>query len=335
MRLRFILNKLMSMRKSVFVVVAAALLSFVGCVKKEYADCERENSEVLLIPFTFSCDGYGSKVASPSYENESKINWVDVFVSVDGNDFCRHRVMPGEENTIAVKKGTSYLLGAVANAPAHQWDVSRMVSVSGGKTIFNASLVSLSENHPDSFVMMVDKFIAYTGEPLHFDLKRRVNKCTVLSVKNLWGDSGDFEITEIYLSNVMESSNSNSSGEKVIYNRSGYEPSLADELVYARVDCPIQYGECVELNESLYYLPLGGAQCYLVLNAIADGVPMSYSFALPNTILWNQHFSYDLTITHAGDLDMIPDVGGSIQISEVESQFAVSDWDETNESRGF
>lgn len=333
--LRFIFNKSKCMRKSVFMVAAAMLLSLTGCVKKEGADCERGNSELVEIPFTFSCEGYSSKVASPSYEDESKIHWVDVFVSVDGGDYCRHRVVPGGDNVIAVKKGTSYMLGAVANAPSHEWDVSELVSTTNGKAYFNTSLCRLSDNQPDSFVMMVDNLQPYTGVEVHFELKRRVNKCTVLSVKNLWGDPEKFEITEIYLANVFESSATNPNGEKLLYNDGGYKTSAVDELVYANVNCPIAYGESVDFNHSLYYLPLGGPLNYLVLNAVADGVPMSYSFALPNTIVWNQHFSYDLTITHAGDLDMVPNAGGSVQVSEVGAQFTVSDWDETSELRGF
>ena len=323
------------MRKSVFMAVAVVLLTLVGCVKKEYADGERENVDLVQIPITFSCGGYDTRVSNPSYEIESKIYWVDVFVSVDGGEYCRHRVVPGEENVVAVKKGSSYMLGAVANAMSNQWDVSRLVYTLSGRTYFNETLCCLSDNHPDSFVMMVDYFQTYNGESVHFELKRRVNKCTVLSVKNMWGDPEEFILTEVYLANVMESANSSASYEKIFYNKDGYEPSVVDELVYSKVDCKIGCGERVELNESLYYLPSGGSQYFLVLNAIADGVPMSYSFVLPNTNVWNQHFSYDLTITHAGNLDMKPEAGGSMQISEVEGQFVVPDWNETSESRGF
>ena len=321
------------MRKSVL-MAAAMLLSLVGCVRKEYADSERESSELIEIPFTFSCDGYRSKIANPSYDDESKIHWVDVFVSVDGGEYCRHRVVPGSGNVITVKKGTSYMLGAVANAPTHQWDVNQLVSSIGGRTFFNASLFRLSDNHPGSFVMAVDNMQAYNGESIHFDLKRRVNKCTVSSIKNMWGDPEKFEITDIYLANVPESCSSSYSGESLYYNKEGYKPSEVDDLVFAEVGRAISYGETVDLDESLYYLPLGGPLNYLVINALADGISMSYSFALPNTNVWNQHFAYALTITHAGNLDMIPTAGG-VKVSELGAQFTVSDWDETSEARGF
>ena len=323
------------MRKSVFMAMAAGLLSLVGCVKSECADCERENQESQEIPFTISCCGYDLKTANPSYEDESMIHWVDVFVSVDGGEFCRHRVNPGEVSSIVVKKGASYLLGAVANAASDSWDCGKLASEFNGRTTFNSTLYCLSENHPDSFVMMVDEFLSSKGEGVHFELKRRVNKCTIRSIKNMWGDPNIFEIKEVYLGKVLESWSTDASAEKVFYNYNGYEPSQVDELVYASVDETLPYGECLELNESLYYLPIHGSVNYLVVNAIADGLPMSYSFALPNSLEWNKHYSYDLIITHAGDEDMVPDSFGSMLVSELAGDFIVAEWDETSETRGF
>ena len=323
------------MRKSVFMAMAAGLLSLVGCVKSECADCERDDQELSEIPFTISCCGYDLKTSNPSYEDESRIHWVDVFVSVDGGDFCRHRVMPGETSSIVVKKGASYLLGAVANASSDGWDYNKLVSQFNGKTTFNSTLYSLSENRLDSFVMMVDEFITSKGEGVNFELKRRVNKCTVRSIKNMWGDPARFEIKEIYLGKVLESWSNDASVEKVYYNYNGYEPSPVDELVYAPVNAVVDYGDSIELNEALYYLPLPGSFNYLVVNAIADGVLMCYSFALPNSLEYNKHYSYDLIITHAGDEDMVPDSIGSMLVRELSGNFEIVQWDETSESRGF
>ena len=323
------------MRKSVFVMAAVGLLAFVGCVKSECADCERGNQDSAVIPITMSCVGYDLKTANPSYENESRIHWVDVFVSVDGGDFCRHRVMPGKDFSITVMKGNTYLLGAVANAQSDKWDCSKLVSVSNGRTVFNSTLYCLSENRTDSFVMMVDEFQYSQGEAVHFELERRVNRCTVRSIKNMWGDPAEFEIIEIYLANVLESWSSDASAEKVFYNQGGYEPSGVDELLYAKIGKTLTYGETIDLNQGFYYLPLHGSQNYLVINAVADGVPMSYSFMLPNSLEWNKHYSYDLTITHAGDEDMVPDAAGSMLVVELTENFEIAQWDETNESRGF
>lgn len=323
------------MRKSVFMAMAAGLLSLVGCVKSECADCERDNQELLEIPFSISCCRYDLKTANPSYEDESGIHWIDVFVSVDGGDYCRHRVIPGEASSIVVKKGASYKLGAVANALSDQWDCDKLVSESGSRTIFNSTLYTLSENRLDSFVMMVDEFITSKGEGVNFELKRRVNKCTVRSIKNMWGDPARFEIKEIYLGKVLESWSNDASVEKVYYNYNGYEPSPVDELVYAPVNAVVDYGDSIELNEALYYLPLPGSFNYLVVNAIADGVPMCYSFALPHSLEYNKHYSYDLIITHAGDEGMVPDSIGSMLVRELSGNFEIVQWDETSESRGF
>ena len=323
------------MRKSVFVAVAVGLLAMVGCVKSECADCERDDQELSEIPFTISCCSYDLKTSNPSYEDESRIHWVDVFVSVDGGDFCRHRVMPGETSSIVVKKGASYLLGAVANASSDGWDYNKLVSQFNGKTTFNSTLYSLSENRLDSFVMMVDEFITSNGESVHFELKRRVNKCTVRSIKNMWGDPARFEIKEVYLANVLESWSTDASVEKVFYNYGGYEPSVVDDLLYAKVDSALFCGESILLNQALYYLPLPGSQNFLVINAVADGVPMSYSFRLPNSLEYNKHYSYDLIITHAGDEDMVPDSIGSMLVRELSGNFEIVQWDETSESRGF
>ena len=67
------------MRKSVFMVAAAMLLSLTGCVKKEGADCERGNSELVEIPFTFSCEGYSSKVRRMRM-NRKSIGWMCSFL---------------------------------------------------------------------------------------------------------------------------------------------------------------------------------------------------------------------------------------------------------------
>jgi hypothetical protein len=323
------------MRKSVFVAVTVGMLGLVGCVKDECADCERDNQKSFEIPFTISCCGYDLKAANPSYEDESRINWIDIFVSVDGGDYCRHRIIPGETSSIIVKKGAAYKLGAVANALSDRWDCGKLVSETNGRTIFNSTLYTLSENRLDSFVMMVDEFITSKGEGVHFELKRRVNRCTVRSIKNMWGDPEKFEIKEVYLANVLESWSTDASVEKVFYNYGGYEPSEGDDLLYARVDKTLPYGESLVLNQALYYLPLPGSQNFLVINAVADGVPMSYSFRLPNSLEYNKHYSYDLIITHVGDEDMIPDSVGSMIVSELSGNFEIIQWDETSESRGF
>ena len=322
------------MKKSVYVVVAAGLSAMLGCVKGEYPDYEQNGQDVIEIPFTFSCEDYSLKTASPSSADESKINWVDVFVSVDGGEFCRHRVVPGTVSSISVKKGATYLLGAAANAASHLWDSMDMVSVFDGATLFKSTLCRLSENSQGSFVMMTDQFQNYNGEAVHFELKRRVNKCTVRSIKNMWGDPNDFEIVEIYLADVLESS-TNSSSERVFYNRGGYQSSVVDHLLYAHVGRRLQYGEMLQLDESLYYLPLHGSGNYLVVNALADGEPMSYSLKLPSSLNYNTHYAYDLVISHAGDEDMIPDSGGSIVVDDISGVFEVVGWNENSESRGF
>lgn len=323
------------MRKSVYVAVAAGLSAMLGCVKGEYPDYEQNGQDVIEIPFTFSCEDYSLKTASPSSADESKINWVDVFVSVDGGEFCRHRVVPGSESSISVRKGTSYLLGAVANAASHTWDCNDLVSVFNGATSFKSSLYRLSENYLDSFVMMTDRFQNYDGEKVHFELKRRVNKCTVRSIRNMWGDPDVFEIVEIYLADVLESSSNNPYEEKFFYNHGGYKPSSVDHLLYAGIGREMHYGETLQLDESLYYLSLHGSGNYLVVNALADGEPMSYSLKLPSSLDYNTHYAYDLVISHAGDEDMIPDSGGSIVVDDISGVFEVVGWNENSESRGF
>lgn len=322
------------MKKLVYVVVAAGLSIMLGCAKDEYSDCANDEQEVVEIPFTLSCGDYALKTASPSADEESKINWVDIFVSVDNGDFCRHRIVPGTVSSISVKKGTTYLLGAVANADSHLWDCKDIVSVFNGATLFKSTLFCLSENSLGSFVMMTEQFQNYNGDEVHFELKRRVNKCTVRSIKNMWGDPEDFEVVEIYLADVLESSN-DSLGERVFYNRGGYQKSVVDHLLYAGVGRKLEYGETLQLDESLYYLSLHGSGNYLVVNALADGEPMSYSLKLPSSLNYNTHYAYDLVISHAGDEDMIPDSGGSIVVDDISGVFEVVGWNENSESRGF
>ena len=323
------------MRKSVFVGLAVGLLNLIGCMKDEQVGHEIDPGDYLKIPFTVSCGDYDLKTVNPSLEDESRINWVDIFVSVDDGEFCRHRVVSGEETCISVKRGRTYLLGAVANASSEKWDCNKLVSTSGGVTRFNTTLYCLSENRVGSFVMMTDQFMQYEGGVVNFELKRRVNKCTVRSIKNMWGDPLTFKVVEVYLADVLESWSNDSSVQEVSYNVDGYQTSQVDHLIYARIDKEVAYGEVLNLNESLYYLPLFGSGNYLVVNVLADGVPMSYSFRLPVSQDWNRHYAYDLTIAHAGDEDMIPDAGGSLPVSEVAGTFDVIEWDEVSEAFGF
>jgi hypothetical protein len=323
------------MKKSVVWAAMAMLSAMVGCVKNECADCEQESRESVEIPFTLSCSGYDLKGGVKSLDEDSRINWVDIFVSVDGGGFCRHRVIPGETSSIAVKKGSVYLMGAVANAQSDTWDVEHMVSVNSGRTTFNSTLYRLSENRQGSLVMAVDEFVEYTEGTVHFELKRCVNKCTVRTIKNMWAESREFQVREIYLAGILECWNNVASVAKQWYNENGYETSVVDHLVYVKVDSSLDYGQMLELDSSLYYLPLPGSRNFLVINVMADGVPMCYSLRLPNSVESNKHYVYDLTICHPGDNDMIPDSEGSILINEVSGVFDVTEWDETIESRGF
>ena len=73
----------------------------------------------------------------------------------------------------------------------------------------------------------------------------------------------------------------------------------------------------------------------MVVNALADGEPMSYSLKLPSSLDYNTHYAYDLVISHAGDEGMIPDSGGSIVVDDISGVFEVVGWNENSESRGF
>lgn len=323
------------MKKSVVWAMMAMLSAMTGCVKIEDNGCDRECQELVEIPFTLSCDGFDVKGMDPSSSDESKINWVDIFVSVSGEDYCRHRVIPGETSVIAVKKGASYLLGAVANAYSETWDVKKLTAESGGKTFFRPGLCRLSENCSGSFVMMTDEFQTYTEGTVHFELKRRVSKCTVRSIKNMWGTPARFEVKEIYLAGVLEYCRNDASVPLQWYNETGYEPSAMDHLLYSKVGKVVSYGEVLETDASMYYLPVHESRNFVVVNVLADEVPMSYSFRLPDTREYNKHYVYDLVISHSGDEDMIPDYTGSIKVNEITGTFEVADWDETTESRGF
>lgn len=212
---------------------AFALVSAVACNGGKL-DSSSEGSPVEVL-VSIRGTKNATKVVTPAYADESKVNSLQVFV-FNGEELEAHRMVSNALSTLIPATAGERSVWAVTNSP----DIYSSVNASEENpltlTKLKGFISDLSHNHTDSFVMVgsVTQELVDGGNVL-IDVKRIVSRVSISKISASLKDYREgysVRIDKLYLINVPMNTTLDFSSESSAWiNKLGHVDGMMDELL--------------------------------------------------------------------------------------------------------